>query len=352
MEQTYGNSDPLAFVQGQCADFGLDLKNSAISYNEIASGEDITSNPSICHFGEFSGSKVTPDGSLMEETLISFEIIAHYTTKEDSDRTIHIYTSKKLDDFISGNKRVNGKRLEEFDPRKESFEVLGDLKKDLELEIYMSHWRPKTHYEDCYFINIAPNSNERCVVSISSNVNSSSRKAAPNIFRGINGLLKQDFRPYIARVFEAWCLPEEDWQDPSFYLNENKDVEKFLDTTVETFFTGEERQRIERQINDARLKMRGTWLSIPRLNLGAIKLPTPGQRDITTDQFVVEAVPYVVEYLSTLGIMSHEEAERTLSQKLTNYFFHNTGFQLSRDRAKSIVDSLKSKNKKTARGVA
>lgn len=125
-----------------------------------------------------------------------------------------------------------------------------------------------------------------------------------------------------------------------------KEQERIVDTALDVLLTGNEREQIRSKIDEARLKMRANWMSVPRLNLSAIRLPNPGQRDVTTDSFVTEAVPYVVEYLSNLGVMSVEEAEDLAVRRLTNYFVHNSGYQLSRTNAQKIVNILQETKQK------
>lgn len=150
-----------------------------------------------------------------------------------------------------------------------------------------------------------------------------------------------DYRPYFHRVMEiAAGYQREQWHDPKIYRGEDR-LEKILDSEIDFLFTGEDRTEIKTRIEEARLKMRSGWASVPKLNLGLVTLPNAGQRDIRTDEFVVEAAPYLIEYLHQLGVMASEEAEEIVFRKLTNYFVHDRGFQLNRERAEQIVGNLK-----------
>ena len=121
-----------------------------------------------------------------------------------------------------------------------------------------------------------------------------------------------------------------------------------VDRAIEILFTGDERNSIIEKVNQARLRTRSSWQSVPRLSLGAIKLPTPGQRDIRTDEFVMNAAPLLIEQLSAYGIMGEEDAEKVVAQRLSNYFVHQGGFQLNRERAREIVGSLRGKRERVA----
>ncbi len=116
--------------------------------------------------------------------------------------------------------------------------------------------------------------------------------------------------------------------------------DELLETTLSILFTEQEGKELGRRINEARLQMRGSWGSVPRLSLGAIQIPNPGQKDVRTDEFVVNASSYLVESLSHFGIMSSEEAEEMIARRLQNYFVHKGGFQLNRERAAGIVSKL------------
>lgn len=134
--------------------------------------------------------------------------------------------------------------------------------------------------------------------------------------------------------------------------NNSQQLEKIVGNAVDILFTGDEKERVQRKIAEAQIRMRKSWASVPRLNLGPINLPTPGQKDITTDEFVVNAAPYVVESLHTLGIMNYDEAEQVVARQLTNYLVHRGGFQLSRISANKILTQLKNQDTKKISEVA
>ncbi len=127
---------------------------------------------------------------------------------------------------------------------------------------------------------------------------------------------------------------------------EDGELTKLVDTVIPILFAGNEREQLQKKIEQAKLQMRGCWASVPKLNLGTIKIPAPGQRDINTDAFVTEATPYFIEYISSLGVMSASEAEELAEQKLINYFVHKGGFQLNRENATRIVSGLRKDNNK------
>ncbi|MEN9626201.1 MAG: hypothetical protein RL557_529, partial [archaeon] len=127
----------------------------------------------------------------------------------------------------------------------------------------------------------------------------------------------QDFRPWIHRVLETYKgVPRSEWHDPSLYVpnTTSPQLESVVNNTLDILFTGEERAALQNNLETAKLNMRKSWASIPRLSLGAIKLPTPGQRSIERDEFVMNAAPFFVEYLSSLGVMESDEAERLMAQ--------------------------------------
>jgi hypothetical protein len=125
-----------------------------------------------------------------------------------------------------------------------------------------------------------------------------------------------------------------------------------VNTALETLFTGEERTALEGKLETAKLRMRKGWASVPKLSLGAVSLPSPGQKNVRDDKFVTEAAPLFVEYMSTLGVMTEQEAEELMARKLTNYFIHNGGFQVNRDTAREIVGQLRKEDKQVLEEVA
>ena len=151
-------------------------------------------------------------------------------------------------------------------------------------------------------------------------------------------------------------IPKKNWHDPAMYAyNADSETDAVITSTVDLLFAGSEREALEEKIEQAKLTMRQGWASVPRLSLGAIKLPTPGQQDISKDKFVVEAAPFFVEYMAALNVMEQDEAERVVAQKLENYFVHETDFQKGRDIAGSVVQELKEQQhqkKKSAEDVA
>ena len=139
-------------------------------------------------------------------------------------------------------------------------------------------------------------------------------------------------------------IPKKNWHDPAMYAyNADSETDAVITSTVDLLFAGSEREALEEKIEQAKLTMRQGWASVPRLSLGAIKLPTPGQQDISKDKFVVDAAPFFVEYMAALNVMEQDEAERVVAQKLENYFVHETDFQKGRDVAGEIVSELKDK---------
>jgi len=167
-------------------------------------------------------------------------------------------------------------------------------------------------------------------------------------FDDIASSTKTDFRPYVHRALELYAeVPQEKYHDPRLYqrfdtqINEQRQIEQVSDLTIETLFTGEEREVLEKQMKDARLNMRNGYASVPRLCLGNIVMPNPGMKSVERDEFVANAAPLLVEYLHTLGVMTPVQAEEVVTRKLENYFVHKAGFQLSRGRAIEVIGSLK-----------
>lgn len=165
----------------------------------------------------------------------------------------------------------------------------------------------------------------------------------PEFYEDIEEVTKTDFRPYFARTVEIFSgIPRGKWHNPRFYTeNLRDDSIEIKNNILELLFSAEERKNLESKLEGARLNMRDGWMSVPRLSLGAIKLPTPGMKDIQRDEFVTKAAPLFVEYLSDMGLMEKKEAQKLMLRKLLNYFIHKSGFQLNSEIAMNIVKRLK-----------
>ncbi len=114
-----------------------------------------------------------------------------------------------------------------------------------------------------------------------------------------------------------------------------------LNPTLEALFEGTELASMKEKIRTSKLKMRDGWASVPRLSLGAIKIPEPGKKKVMDDEFVLNGALYLVECLDSLGVMSRKEAEDLAKRKLENYFVNQAGGQMSRERMMKIVSGLK-----------
>ncbi|MFC1723254.1 hypothetical protein ACFL0V_03885, partial [Nanoarchaeota archaeon] len=135
---------------------------------------------------------------------------------------------------------------------------------------------------------------------------------------------------------------DEDYRDVleatinKFLDGENK-YQQVLDSTMQTLFTEDEIADLGDKIKDARMSV-GRWASIPRLNLGPITLPTPGQNYVNEELF--EGGQLLIEYLSQLNVMPREEAEELVTRRLVHHYVHNTDFQYSREKAVELIQAL------------
>jgi hypothetical protein len=165
-------------------------------------------------------------------------------------------------------------------------------------------------------------------------------------YMDVEKVSKEDFRPYFRRTLELIVgVPKEQWHDPRIYHSENQKedptLNSLVDTSIKILFSGDERISIEQRVAEARLRIREGYISVPKLSLGNIILPNPGMKVVESDEFVLSAAPYVVEYLSALGVLDSKRAEELIAKKLENYFVHRRGFQLSMDKAVEILSQLK-----------
>ena len=113
-----------------------------------------------------------------------------------------------------------------------------------------------------------------------------------------------------------------------------------LHETIDTLFTLDEAKALKKEFSRARLSL-GEWESIPRLNLGMVKLPAPGMKRSVEDDFLLAGGQLLIENLAAMQIKTRNEAEEMVLRKLMHHYIHNEGFQLSRERAVEIVERLK-----------
>ena len=147
-----------------------------------------------------------------------------------------------------------------------------------------------------------------------------------------------DFRPFIHRMLELYKgIREQEWHNPEIYLPKKIDIEKIARETLELLVQGPDREVLEKRISESKLKIGRQWASIPRLNLGPIKLPTPGEK---SEIQLCSSIPLTLEYLDSLGVMNREEGIRYFTNLLTNRIVHG-GFQTNRELAGKILAQMR-----------
>jgi hypothetical protein len=239
----------------------------------------------------------------------------------------------------------------EFKPFKHDTSFFGELK--AKFDIHIQYFRAERGYDTDNDITVCLGTGDKKGHSLKEMrwtgfANDDDQKRIMNKNRKLFGIedmksANGDWRPYLHRIVEVWAgTPLPNRHDPAIYSpnGSTRELEQVVNSTVDLLFTGSERSQIEEKLKQAKLNMRKGWASVPRLSLGAIKLPTPGQNNALDDDFVIDAAPFFVEYMSTLGVMDAKEAEAIMAQRLTNYFIHKAGFQLNRSRAESLVNAL------------
>ncbi|MAG28056.1 hypothetical protein CMI47_21225 [Candidatus Pacearchaeota archaeon] len=279
--------------------------------------------------------------------------------------------NEKFVDFVKKVRR-KGKAIGKFNLDRGKMEDFGEHLEDIVFDLEfdgdsecLSRRGPEEHYNDpTMAVYVKKNSEGFCLDRLKLTTAYHDDQSLEELdwnkkqfdIEGIGSIVNSgDFRPFLHRALEAYAeIPRNEWHNPLIY-SESFDIQALdsvVNQTVETLFTGEERIALENKLETARLRMRKGWASIPKLSIGAVKLPTPGQKNVRDDSFVTEAAPFFIEYMSALGIMDEAEAEEVMARKLTNYFVHHGGFQLNQDRARQIVGQLREKDKQVLEGVA
>jgi hypothetical protein len=334
LKSDYRTVDPLEFIRGVAKDLGEKLEFEEI---ERCSSDESARHAGGNHFFHADSTKGEAENFPHHVLWIWFEKFSY----------------RKENDFLKyldNKNRIEGKTFSEFSLDSSSLTDFGKFLPDM-------------NFRFCYINNkpfVGPGSDD---LGIDIFWNDGFSKKGEVIWQGEGNGDKElyhygfdtinkkvdprDFRPYLHRMLELYFeIPRRDWHNPAIYSdngNNSQQLEKIVDSTIDLLFTGKEKDLLTAEIEKARLNMRKGWASIPRLSLGAIALPTPGQRNISHDEFVVNGSTYLVEYLSQLGIMESDRAEEMAAQKLVNYFIHRSGFQISQERAREIVQKLNDK---------
>ncbi len=149
-------------------------------------------------------------------------------------------------------------------------------------------------------------------------------------------------------LIQKFFTGEYDETNPILYgpkRNREIELDESTKTALDILFSGDEREDYQERLKQAQLRVGSGWTSVPRLNLGAIRIPNPARKDVMDDVFVTDAATYLIELFGKTEIMSNEEAEKLMETRLTNYFVHNTKYQHSRQNAKRIVSTLNQSRK-------
>lgn len=148
----------------------------------------------------------------------------------------------------------------------------------------------------------------------------------------------RDYRPYLHRMLELyWEIPKFKWHNPAVYLPHDPTsmaqyaTQAVLEKAIVALFP--ERPAF---LEDARMRLRAGFASVPSLNLGPTRLPAPGQQDHSQD-YLVQGGTLLVELLA--GSMGREEAEALVLQRLERHYLSQ--MQISRAHAQDCFARLK-----------
>ncbi len=331
--------DPLRFIQQLAKEYDVDLKNDYRITNstKIPQGP-YKGNPNLWFF-TLTDKNFDP----VPELSVSISL---YDPSTDMDL---FEAPKGLRQFLEGKEKINDKYYSDWDIAQSSVTDFGRYKKNVRFGLSYGRTRNipgkfkecqsffSTFFNEDKFKLESPHWDEYKELPVAF--------ISRPLFKDAESATEDDFRPYFRRAFEIFTLaPREQWHDPRVYLGEDsRALESVIDSTLDYLFAGSEKEELKKKIEQARLRMRGSWQSVPRLNLGAIRLPNPGQRDVRADAFVKDALPLFIEYLASINVMDIDKAEELAVRKLTNYYVHQGGFQLNRKKAGDIINGLRSR---------
>ncbi|MBI4439139.1 hypothetical protein HY640_04360 [Candidatus Woesearchaeota archaeon] len=146
-----------------------------------------------------------------------------------------------------------------------------------------------------------------------------------------------DYRPFLYRMLELYAgVPAAEWHNPRVYLIDRRLPQVF--DYLELVFPEREAAMLKGKMEDARLRLRDNWSSVPRLNLGMKQLPNPAPNLLA---YVASGSEFLVESLHVLGIMTPQEARQYVGQRVVNYVMHHTDFQRNPVAASRILAGLR-----------
>lgn len=331
--------DPLVFTQELCKKYNVDFTTGKKFVERSENAED----NEVSSFLEY---ELDREKHSMGLSFSLYDSVSKYPSQPNRIKP-------GLHEYLNGRKALNGILFDDFDINKNSFKGFAPYRRNIGFSFYYYLQTGKDE------IPSSPGIHFHLAPSIDGSFKLGYNPMWHDEHLELNEIAEKaegDYRPIMQRAFELFTDTPNQLQLNQIKIKSRGNISAELgiviDQTIGILFAGEEREKIERQIKEARLKMRNQWQSVPRLNLGPIQLPTPGQKNVLTDEFVRDNSPYLVEYLATLGVMSVEEAEQLVARKLTHHIIHNSEYQLSRQHAHDIVRSLKSPKKRSKQEVA
>ena len=153
------------------------------------------------------------------------------------------------------------------------------------------------------------------------------------VISGINHSTEEDSRIDINN-WKCWIDDFIDYFLTGGKENKIDELDELVKETAKELFTPSEYRKLEPKIEEARFNL-GKLQSIPRLNLGPIRLPTPGEKNYNP---LIDNAPVLIEYLAySLGA---EEAHRVVLTNLINRITHGQ-FQTDVNKAREIVSKLR-----------
>ncbi len=317
------SQDPISFLHEASNRLGLELTLSQGNLLQNSKKSRLVANRGLLHKWQFTTR--AQDG-----VDHKFSLLLYPNDVKESDL-------QSLQAYIDG-KEHDGVSFQDFDILKHTLNDMGKFGQLLRTTFYYAMFKDTDDLVSRYLrIHSDRDGNFQY-----GGVDGRLTRKIENPFKGIQ---KEDYREMLWKMISLYAgKPDAPWISQSTNLESWYDARlsdsgsqstgrtefiASIDALLTRFFSGKELDALKSQMHK-RLSLR-SYHSLPKLNLGISVLPSPNLAQ------KIEQADQLVAYISMLGIMSEEEAQELLMQKVSTALVHDPLFQKSDQHALQLI---------------